>query len=155
MKGYQSTAICKTCEGECCKTYAGSTYPADFKKPLLESLVEAFKSKKWGIDCWDWDGEKIAKNHKEFEPAYYIRPHHKKERKLFSRSWGGVCIFLSSKGCKLSFRDRPTECRMLEPKKNGSFKCVTHCTSKLDAAKAWLKYTETIKQTAKECGVVL
>lgn len=142
-KNYLDIDICKKCGGRCCKSMPGSTYPEDFEKPLLENLVEAFKSGNWAID-W-WEGDPTNKNN--LEKAYYIRPRTKGDNDLFDPSYGGECIFLNEKGCTLKSEERPQSCRLLEPKEDGA--CILHGKSKRGAAIAWLSFTTVILKAAK------
>jgi Fe-S-cluster containining protein len=130
---------CKACGGRCCSKMSGATYPNDFKKPLHDSLVKAFKSGEWSID-W-WEGE---------ESLHYVRPRHLKvkwEKSLLDPSWGGVCVFLTESGCRLPADKRPAECRSLhwiKPKK-----CKAE-HNKETAAIAWKRFQKVIFAAAKE-----
>ena len=142
-KNYLDIDICKKCGGRCCKSMPGSAYPEDFKKPLSESLLSAFKSRNWAIDWWDGD----PTDEDILEKAYYIRPRTKDNNNLFAATWGGECIFLDKKGCILGPEKRPQSCRLLEPKENKS--CVSHGGSKQGSAIAWLPYTNIILEIAR------
>lgn len=146
-KNYLNIEICKKCGGVCCKKLPGATYPEDFEEPLLESLVETFKSGDWAID-W-WEGNPTHTGRREIDKAYYVRPRTKNSTKLFNPSWGGGCIFLDKKGCKLLPEERPKSCRMLEPKLGG-VDCIHHdSTGKRGAAIAWLPFTTVVLEAAK------
>ena len=130
---------CKACGGYCCNHMSGATYPNDFKKPLHDSLVEAFKSGEWSID-W-WEGE---------TPIHYVRPKHLKVKwggSLLDPSWGGVCVFLTESGCRLPADKRPAECRSLHKTDGGS--CVAE-HNKETAAIAWKRFQKVITKAAKE-----
>ena len=144
-ENYLNVKICKECGGACCKRMPGSAYPEDFKEPLLESLVEAFKSGNWAID-W-WEGDPTNKN--SLEKAYYVRPRTKGNNNLFDPSWGGECIFLNERGCTLEPEERPQSCRLLEPKLGGE-DCIHHNgTGKRGAAIAWLPFTKVVLGVAE------
>ena len=142
-ENYLNIEVCKKCGGKCCKSMPGSTYPEDFKEPLLRSIVENLKSGNWAID-W-WEGDPTDKD--DLERAYYIRPRIKDNNNLFDPSWGGKCIFLNGKGCILKPKERPQSCRLLEPRENES--CISHGKSKRGAAIAWLPFTTVILKAAK------
>ena len=145
-KNYLNSKICKECGGACCKRMPGACFPEDFEKPLLENLMEAFESGNWSIDWWEGDPRDNKDN---LEKAYYIRPRIKGISKLFDPTWGGECIFLRKKGCALSPEERPTTCRMLEPKPEGK-SCISHDgAEKRGAALAWLPFTNIILEASR------
>lgn len=147
-KNYLNAALCEECGGKCCKMMPGIAFPVDFKKPLAESLLKAFKSGNWAID-W-YEGDPTGKG--KFHQVYYVRPKVKGVKKLFDPSWGGECIFLIDDGCRLKPGARPMTCRMLEPitLKN----CVFHkAKSKAECATAWLPYNRVILDAARKVGV--
>ena len=144
-KNYLNVELCKKCGGKCCKHMSGIAYPEDFKNPLKEGLIEAFKSGKWVIDWYEGDPTDANKLSK----AYFVRPAIKGNNKLFDPAWGGECIFLTETGCTLKPEERPMTCRMLEPVTLN--KCVFHgAESKATCAIAWLPYTKVILDAAKE-----
>ena len=144
-KNFLNPEICKKCGGKCCKAMPGSAYPEDFKEPLFESLLSAFKSGNWAIDWWEGDPRE---GKEEVDVAYYIRPRTKDNDALFDPSWGGECIFLNNNGCILKPEERPQSCRLLEPQENGE--CIHHGNIKRGAAIAWLPYTDIILQAAEK-----
>lgn len=144
FNGYPAAPVCVTCGGECCKRSAGIAYPLDFAEPLFDSLVAAFRSGRWAID---WvEGE---------PPIFYVRPRHVGVVELRDPSWGGQCVFLGPFGCELSFNERPTGCRMLEPVEvdgAGPTPCLSHGHDKYRAAKEWKNYQQILLNAEVESG---
>lgn len=128
IKYYPATEKCAECGGLCCKAYAGivlpEQIPGDSVGEQTANLVAMLRSKKYCLDYW------------EGSPSiYFVRPAHKEWKgELIDASWGGECVFLGSRGCRLKPDKRPAQCQMLEPKKT---KCVGHFGGKLPGAKAW------------------
>lgn len=143
IESYLRPKICAKCNGDCCKQHPGSTSPKDFGEPLLDNLIKAFKTGKWAIDWWEGD----PRNTDILSRACFVRPAIKGHKELYHPTWGGECVFFAENvGCELSVDDRPSECRMLEPKKNG---CVQHGSSKQDCAIAWIPYADIIRDAAE------
>lgn len=145
-KNYLNAELCRECGGACCKFLPGECSPEDFGNPLLENLIKAFESGKWAIDWWEGD----PRNNKDkLDRAYYIRPRIKGVNKLFDPSWGGECMFLGEKECRLKPEKRPISCRLLEPQPKG-ISCIHHNgTGKRGAAIAWLPFTDIILEAAE------
>ena len=135
-KYYEKPSICQKCKGQCCKSIPGSCYPKDFGYNQ-ERILTALKSGLYNIDSWEGalDGE-----YNFYNRFYYIRPAIKNYKgSIYHPSWGGECIFLTSKGCKLLANKRPTECGLLEPKENTS--CISHNRAgKDESARQWDSY---------------
>ena len=144
MKNFQNIEICKECGGKCCKRLPGSTLPEDFGEPMLENIRKAIDSGKWAVD-W-WDGDPTGKT--DLRCAYFIRPKTKEFSGVYDPSCGGECIFLTESGCQLQKDERPTECRLLEPKKDGY--CKQHGGGKRGAAVAWIPFQDLIHMATGE-----
>ena len=119
----ENKSICAACaatrgEKTCCRSYPGIASPDDFAgngQTLEEALYVSLSSGKWAIDWWD--------NH-DGPDDYFIRPAVKGcEGKLEDPSWGGACTFLTDKGCKFKYDERPEGCRALIPNPDGTGKC--------------------------------
>ena len=143
-QNYLNEELCKRCGRRCCLKMPGATSPEDFKKPLLSSLIAAFKTGMWAID-W-FEGDPTGKG--KIDKGYYVRPAIRGVNELFDPSWGGACIFLTPKGCKLPPSKRPLNCRMLEPRGDGC--CVLHIAGKCDIAIKWLLSHDIILKAAEE-----
>jgi len=109
----------------------------DFGLDILKGLIEAFQSGNWAVD-W-WEGDPTGK--RELYQAYFIRPKIKGIDSIFHGAWSGQCIFLADEGCVLPDKDRPFECRLLEPNKG---ECISHGATKREAAIIWLPYHDII-----------
>src|SRR5208283_1551096 len=130
MKQYINEDLCIKCGGQCCKSVPGCMMPEDIKGNMLIKLVKIFKSKKY-IPEYGYVTVGKGKNKRE-ELVFFIRPITKTE--TFSlqplESFGGECIFLTLKGCKLKYENRPSGCKLLEPRKRG---CKVHGANKNEA----------------------
>lgn len=143
---YENLSICTACGGKCCKHLPGEIYPSDLEhgQGVMEEVKRMLDT---GLYCFDWwEGDPrcpvIDYEDKDYvSRGYYLRPVTKgKIGKPFDASWGGVCVFLQSSGCKFPLDQRPAGCRNLEPATDG---CIAHI-DKRDAAIAWLPYHEEI-----------
>ena len=137
-KSNERPDICGPCGGVCCKFVPGIALPTDFGNHPLEiwpNVRRSLLTKKWAIDYYESDDD--------FYPAYYIRPAIKNHNWPVDAAWGGdgECVFLTSKGCSFFYKDRPFQCRKLEPKKNGNCKLDF---DKYDCQIEWKLYREII-----------
>lgn len=142
--------ICKKCGGKCCKSMPGAYYPEDFNLSEDFSKFEvALSSGEIAIDWWEGDARE---NLEELDRTYFLRPSIKdKIGVLYDPSWGGECIFLTSKGCKLEGDERPLNCKKLEP---GKDKCTLHDNvSKQGAAIAWIPYQKYLREDNKSLNL--
>ncbi|KKN26632.1 hypothetical protein LCGC14_0872600 [marine sediment metagenome] len=145
MEKYINKALCKKCGGNCCKGMPGMLHPRDFKNITHENIVELLKTGNYAID---WYGGDPRKGKDELGQAYYLRPRTENNKDIFDPSWGGVCIFLLKNGCKLEYNERPYQCRMIEPKRNGG--CIAHgLVSKRKISIKWLPYQDIIYKAGK------
>lgn len=137
---FVNTKVCTECQGRCCKTVPGVCFPDDFDVSNgFNRLNEALESGRFCIDWWEGDPRE---GKDEYERGYFVRPAIKgREGVLFNPTWGGTCTFLTEQGCELDVKDRPKNCRMLEPREDEN--CVLHGENgKRGAAIAWLEYYE-------------
>lgn len=134
---FENKDICTKCGGKCCKTNPGVAYPEDFEMDKgPEKLQAAIKTGKWAIDWWEGDpGDGIDAT------AYFVRPAIKgHEGETYHPGWGGECTMLTKVGCSLEAKDRPKECRDLEPF-DGDEDCIMHnSTGNKEAALVWRKH---------------
>lgn len=134
MKFYKVTKQCNKCKGSCCKQLPGCYTPQDIKrlfpaKTVKKSVELALSTNKIAIDWWEGNKE-----------LYFLRPSTKdKMGIIIDPSYGGECIYLSEKGCKLSFSQRPYFCKTLEPKESGCDDHIKKGNCKLVAGKMWDK----------------
>ena len=137
---------CAECGGKCCKGCPGCAWPEDFKEPLLDSLVAAFRSEKWAIDWWEGDPRDGVD---ELSHGYFVRPAVCDAEGIFDPTWGGPCVFLTESGCELPPDVRPKNCRMLEAKTKDCQYHGEHDKPKQDAAIAWIPYQAIILEAEK------
>lgn len=136
------------CNGQCCTNSAGLYIPEDFKEPITsELLTSLLNSGKISIDWWEGD---FRIRNKVYKSPYFLRPRHKGEPAI-KGSWGGTCInYTDGKGCSLSKKDRPFQCRKLVP--NFNFETnEQNCTykpkdkaGKKDCISKWCKYQKEL-----------
>lgn len=147
--GLENLDICSACGGKCCQHFSGVCWPYDFVEPYLENLRTAFGSGYYVLDYWE------GKFNGEFDHPYFVRIRHKKVlHSLIDPSCGGICIFWSKKiGCGLSFKDRPTMCRVIIPRRSYECDCPKQYEKK-DAVKAWLPFQCVLTTLVDEwrCG---
>ncbi len=139
--------MCKMCNGACCKRYAGSYIPDDFKEPITaEFIASLLKKGNFAID-W-WEGDSIGGG---LSQTYYLRPRHVDEPAI-KGSWGGVCMnYTDGVGCSLSEEERPYQCRKLVP--NYTIGKGADCdtlpedkANKKDCATAWYGFQTIIEE---------
>ena len=134
----ENQKICGECGGQCCRNIPGCCFPEDLGPDLEGELRRRLKSGRYSIDWYE-----------SSEPQYYLRPATAEKRGyLRDPSWGGVCNFFHRIRCELEWKDRPKECRLLEPKPD-KLQCVSNLGKK-EAKDAWLPYTEIILRVLQE-----
>ena len=138
MKTYQNKDICTKCGGRCCKYLPGGVSPADLTEVTKESLLRLLQTGKYAIDWWEGD-----------YPEYFIRPAIKNCSSIFDPAWGGECVFLTDIGCELPPKERPYQCRMLEPVSEGK-RCVKHGGDKETVKNMWKPYNGLIKSIGEK-----
>ena len=142
MKNNEDIPICKHCKGSCCKSSAGAVFPDQLKEITIGSLTKLV-SDGYCFDLWEGNPTKDPKYNGQ--TAYFLRPKHTNAlNRIVDASWGGTCSFLTDKGCKLKFDERPAMCQALEP-------MYGNCTvpkefDKQHAAIAWLPFNEIIEK---------
>ena len=146
-------SLCASCGGDCCKRLPGCCLPEDIERlfpaeSLFMSVKMALASGNFQIACWDAS-----------QALYYVRQTvlDGNQDRVLSYSWGGKCKLHTSKGCKLKFKDRPFECRILVPSKDRY--CVYQKgvkSGKYESGKAWhkikgwRKFVNTISSDRKD-----
>ena len=145
---YFNLNMCQQCNGACCKRYAGSYIPDDFKEISAPYIAELLKSGKYAVDWWEGDATGGS-----LSQTYYLRPRHVDEPAI-KGSWGGTCVnFTDGVGCSLIETERPYQCRKLIPNfKYGKADCDTLPEDKADkkeCAIAWYDYQSAIKEAMK------
>lgn len=110
MENNENKLICSKCETSCCKQHPCAVFPEDVKPFTLANIVNMLKGN-YSINSWDGDVGKYD----ELGCVYYIMPKVKSQKQIVTSSWGGECILLTDKGCKLSWEQRPTGGKLLIP----------------------------------------
>lgn len=146
-QNFLNPELCAQCGGRCCRTMPGETTPDDFMHSgdLCDNVLQALESGKWVIDWWEGDPRGLDYDNPDYiSSGYYLRPRAKNDRAgNFCPSWGGECTFLSIDGCTLDPEDRPTSCRLLEPREDN---CKMHSGGgKRAAALAWLPHHQMLR----------
>lgn len=136
------SSICAECGGNCCKRYAGSYHPDDFKHEITEEFLESLINPVMELPpiSIDWYENFVYEGYKGF----FIRPRHV-GGDIVDPSYGAKCILLTPVGCKLDWEHRPWVCKQLEP--NPSHKCGdVNFDPKYEAAKAWDPYHDILEK---------
>lgn len=153
---------CALCGGRCCQRMPGSCLPADFAENGIvtpENLAKHLASGFYKVDYWDGDPREgyWYGDPEEVNQGFYIRPAAVNDKTgIECASWGGQCVFWDSEvGCKLTYPDRPAECRALTPVKD--FDCFLAddympdgVSGKQYAALMWLPLHGVIREAIKQ-----
>lgn len=116
----QNPEMCKKCGGECCKRCGCAYFPEDLGELSYEKLVELWKKGVAVIDCMSYRDGNFYKPLPE--PIYYLRaPNVNEHGKMVALKGMGPCYFLTEKGCKLSYDQRPSEGRYMVPFWSGCY----------------------------------
>lgn len=139
---YLNKELCSACQGSCCKNYPGIYNPEDFKKEIKVNFVlYLLASGKISIDYWEGKTE-----------IYFLRPRRKGAlNKAIDNDYGsGECINLTDSGCSLKEKDKPEQCKTLEPKlgEDGEFDCVQHI-SKQQMVQKWFPHQKVLREVVK------
>lgn len=148
---YAKPDLCAKCGGICCKRAPGIFHPIEDFQGDHKKIKKAVLSGLATIDWWEGSPEEqftgvCGYPENDFcreeslrircTKGFYLRPPVKgKEHRRCDPSWGGApCSFLTPTGCVLLEKDRPHECRMLEPSEP---ECKYHGSEKQELAIAW------------------
>lgn len=149
--GFLATEICAACGGKCCKRLPGAVYPSDIEPTTAGAIATLLKTGKYVVDWWEGDPRGLSwDNPDRVDVGYFIRPATVGCTRIEDPSWGGICTFLGTRGCKLEFGSRPLGCRMLEPRADKDCEC--HGFDKLHATMAWLPYHKQIEEAVELCS---
>lgn len=124
--------LCSRCKGRCCKQTGCFYMPNDFRKIEFNFLKK--KIKKGYISIAQASQENGASIH-------YLKVRNI-DSDICCDSSGGRCMLLTYKGCKLSFKKRPSGGKALIPSKNG---CKSFY-SKQEIIEQWKPYQKVLKQ---------
>ncbi|GAB4302961.1 MAG: hypothetical protein Fur0034_18310 [Desulfuromonadia bacterium] len=138
----EDPGLCRVCGGECCRTLPGFDAPDRFlaSGDPAGMLARILGSGEWVLSPHPWrmeDGQWVT--------IRYPRPATRQEFSAgtIDAIGPGVCHFLTDQGCRLTFSDRPTLCRLLTPSPSGE--CSSPWT-KRDAAIAWLPHQDLVER---------
>lgn len=152
MKNNENKTTCSSCGGACCKNGAGGWFPEDLPQPITKDLiVDMIKNRGYCLDYWEGNPTRDSKY--DGVMAYYLRPQHINALgRYVDPSWGAQCSFLTNNGCKLSFNDRPTQCKALIPNPEYSTKGCSWAEkySKKNICIAWLPYNSILEEARME-----
>ena len=136
MEYFKATDACSVCKGVCCKRMACHYAPEDFKEISFDALKAEIEKGKISID-W-WEGNKRE---------YYLRARHIGEPIVYG-SWGGTCINLTETGCSLSWDERPSGGKSLNPPKHYPDRdCIQTYTTE-QCKNDWKKYEDVLFRLA-------
>lgn len=149
-QGVENREICSKCGGNCCQQYAGIAWPSDFGTTRIEmvrNIAHALGTGFWAIDTWDGDPRP---ERRELGRVDFIRPAHTNATgKMVDYSWGGTCrLWCHGYGCSLRLAERPTQCRVVVPRKGGGCDLPEEF-SKQAAAIAWIPFEDVIDRALK------
>lgn len=145
MVNNENKKICATCQGFCCKSFAGFNHPNDFLPNIEENILTAIKSGNFCISAHTGDPRG------ELSHILYVRPNITgKTGKIFDRSLKGQCSLLKDTGCELDFDKRPFQCRDLEP--NPDYVTIG-CKGKIprdEIVMAWIPFQKFLRKVIEE-----
>jgi len=137
---------CASCKGQCCRTSAGAYLPEDLRDLSVTAVKNMVLAGKASIGVWEHPDETIQPWTSRW--MLYLRPAHKgMEGQAYDPSWGGACVHHTETGCALSFEDRPSQCRALEP----GCGCKQHLEMR-EVVEAWLPRQNLLKLVKKVSG---
>lgn len=116
---YEATKQCAKCKGQCCMYMPGHYSPSDFPDLSYDALKTEIEKGGIAIDWWEATPNQ-----------YYLRARQIGENVVHG-SWGGICVNLTPRGCRLSWEERPLGCRSVKPRKNKRGDCVGSYTKEI------------------------
>ena len=153
----ENEEFCRICQGECCKNSGCAFSPRDFRGEITkERLVKLLNTGIVSLDWWEGDPNNTSDSslNDTVEKAFFIRIRNfvlddeDKLAPIIDPSFGGRCILLTKKGCKLSFENRPLQGQALVPMPRYN-KCEIGY-SKRDCCIEWLRYDTLLNEVYLE-----
>lgn len=146
--------ICATCKRCCCAHMGCEISPEDvirWKGEITQDTITQLLDTGYiSLDWWDGDprerGVGDCDLYPEISPVYngfYLRMRHVNALAI-DPSFDGVCKALGPTGCLLTWDQRPTGGKMLEPNVDNPGRGCTSTWGKQEAAIAWLPYHEIL-----------
>lgn len=135
----QEKDICSLCKGMCCKGLPGICWPGDIQPLDLATILSMVNSGRYAIDYWEGDPQ-----------IYWIRPSIKGNTSPIDPVFRGECIFLTDKGCSLTFSERPAQCRAITPSSGLRCSATEGYKGKETARDAWTPHQELMSMVLGE-----
>lgn len=154
VKNNENTKLCTKCGGSCCKQLGGSISPLEIGDVTEERIRELLDTGAVSIDWYEGDvfshRGMSSPDGKEYDNMYFLRMRNK-DGDIIDPSFGGECMMLTDKGCRLQFNERPYGCRSLYPTINsdGGITCV-NAYDKAQSAIDWLPYEDILDSIVNE-----
>lgn len=159
MKNNEAPDHCGLCKGQCCKNLAGSYTPEDIGTITPEHILDLLNTGKYAIDWWDGDARFTlvdTSRYYNLSRTYYLRPRHRNLPAIAKLNdpdhAPSTCINLTPKGCSLSFKERPYQCKALIPnfnKETNEPNCMIKrddMASRQDIAIMWVPYQKVLEK---------
>ena len=153
--------ICATCKGRCCRNMGCEISPEDvikWKGEITEQvIIDLLDTEYISIDWWDGDPKEDRRHRSQVDPkervanGYYLRMRHVGMFAI-DPSYGGVCKALRPNGCALTWDQRPTGGRLLEPNPDNPGPGCISVWGKHEAALAWLPYNKLLEKVRNTYG---
>lgn len=143
----QDPAVCVPCGGLCCRNSPGYLWPeqlGETEEARRARLIELLQSGLWQLATYEssWDDE---------PDVLCLRPATADTRGQYYAPDGGRCTFLGPTGCRLSWDERPMQCRALRPRRHPEARCsMTDGFVDWDAAQAWLPLQDMIASVLEQ-----
>jgi Fe-S-cluster containining protein len=129
-------SICSECGGECCKAFPGIFHPEDF-----QDVEKEYNPKIMCLDWWEGYYEDT-----DVHMPYFIRMRCVSDGdRMSSATWGGECVNLGKRGCKLPRKRRAAQCIQLVASADGNC-TIDEKYTKVELVRAWLPYQEQLKK---------
>ena len=146
IQNNETPDFCNGC-GRCCQMYAGWYHPEQVI-PMLEEFKKTGKLPEGiRIDCWTYDGED--------HHVFVLKPAHTNAhpKTLYDVTFGGICVNLTEKGCKLTWEERPLMCKSLVG--NEEKKCINPTWDKVQLMEEWLPYQHYLDRYTKNVDFII
>jgi hypothetical protein len=134
--------VCTPCGGRCCISGPGIAAAADFgstPQAVGREVRKRLRAGTWKVD--------------KFAGRLWLRPAHIDDKR---GAWAvdppngtAPCVFLSSSGCRLTFADRPQQCRDTIPKGPGNGCAISH-KAFLALIRSWVPFRHILGRAARE-----
>lgn len=146
--GVGPSELCEGC-GNCCMRYPGIYSPDDIN-PLTAERIQSLLERRVVIVDW-WEGDPLGDDWEKRSSAKFLRPRSVEDPPGFAYGlWMGRCEQHTDEGCRLSFEERPKQCRHLVPDMSSTMELQCRSDySKRDAAIDWLPHEHLIEEALR------